>query len=171
MINSLKKIKPYCVFFTILLFQVLQVHSQEITWKKLDTESYRGKQDDIWFVDKNTGWYVNGYGKIFRTKDAGKSWEKQIEKKGTFFRTIAFLDDEVGFAGTVGTNYFPNVTDTIPLYGTKDGGKTWKPIDYKGPYVKGLCCHRLLLKSSTSTMGKIDYKNHIYAVGSCWRPS
>lgn len=33
------------------------------------------KQDDIYFVSENTGWYVNGYGKIFKTTDGGKSWK------------------------------------------------------------------------------------------------
>ncbi len=38
------------------------------------------------------------------------------------------MDSLRGFAGTVGTDYFPNVTDTIPLYRTLDGGKTWSKV-------------------------------------------
>jgi len=140
------------------------------SWKKLDTEPYRGKQDDIDFVDEKTGWYVNGYGKIFHTKDGGSTWEKQLEKKGTFFRTIAFIDKNIGFAGTVGTDYFPKVTDTIPLYGTIDGGKTWKPVDYKGPYVKGLCAIDIV-KEEYINHGVADYKYHIYAVGRVGSPT
>ncbi|WP_282043459.1 WD40/YVTN/BNR-like repeat-containing protein [Winogradskyella flava] len=139
-------------------------------WTKLDTEPYRGKQDDITFVDKNTGWYINGSGKIFHTKDGGVTWEKQLEQKGTFFRTVAFIDKNVGFAGTVGTDYFPNVTDTIPLYGTKDGGKTWKPINYNGPYVKGLCAIDIV-KEEYINHGVLDYKYHIYAVGRVGSPT
>ena len=114
----------------LIMIAVASAVGQEMTWKKLTTEPYAGKQDDITFVDKNTGWYVNGYGKIFHTADGGTTWEKQLEQKGTFFRCIAFVDKNIGFAGTVGTDYFPNVTDTIPLYGTRDGGKTWKPVAY-----------------------------------------
>jgi len=143
---------------------------QETTWKKLITEPYAGKQDDIVFVDKNTGWYVNGYGKIFHTTDGGTSWEKQLEKKGTFFRCISFVDKNIGFAGTVGTEYFPNVTDTIPLYGTKDGGKTWNPVPYKGPYVKGLCAIDIV-KEQYINHGKIDYKVHLFAVGRVGSPA
>ena len=154
----------------ILLATVSSLVAQEKVWQKLETEPYAGKQDDISFVDENTGWYVNGFGKIFHTKDGGKTWEKQLEKAGSFFRTLAFLDKNVGFVGTVGTDYFPKVTDTIPLYGTKDGGKTWKPISYKGPYVKGLCAIDVV-KEQYINHGKIDYKTHIFAVGRVGSPA
>jgi len=144
--------------------------SQDLIWKKLETESYPGKQDDITFVDENTGWYVNGYGKIFHTKDGGTTWEKQLEQKGSFFRTVAFIDKNNGFVGTVGTDYFPNVTDTIPLYGTKDGGKTWNPVKYNGPYVKGLCAIDIV-KEQYINHGKIDFKHHVFAVGRVGSPA
>lgn len=153
-------------FLLIPLFSI----AQELTWKKLETEAYQGKQDDIVFIDENTGWYVNGYGKIFHTQDGGITWEKQLEQKGSFFRTIAFVDKNIGFVGTVGTDYFPNVTDTIPLYGTKDGGKTWKPVNYKGPYVKGLCAIDIV-KEQFINHGKIDYKYHLFAVGRVGSPA
>uniref|UniRef100_UPI00404942E5 WD40/YVTN/BNR-like repeat-containing protein n=1 Tax=Gelidibacter sp. TaxID=2018083 RepID=UPI00404942E5 len=152
----------------IIFLEVCVVQSQ--TWTKLQTEPYPGKQDDITFVDENTGWYVNGLGTIYHTKDGGANWEKQLEKKGTFFRTIAFVDKNVGFVGTVGTDYFPNVTDTIPLYGTKDGGKTWNPVPYKGPYVKGLCAIDIV-KEEYINLGKLDNKVHIFAVGRVGTPA
>ena len=162
-------------FITFIIVQFLAIlaytlNAQEQKWVKLETEAYPGKQDDIVFVDENTGWYVNGFGKIYHTKDGGKTWEIQLEQKGSFFRTLAFVDKNIGFVGTVGTDYFPNVTDTIPLYGTKDGGKTWKPIPYKGPYVKGLCAIDIV-KEQYINHGKIDYKTHIFAVGRVGSPA
>ena len=153
-----------CVFFFLIS------NVQESTWKKVTTEPYPGKQDDITFVNENLGWYVNGYGTIYHTEDAGLTWVKQIEQKGTFFRTIAFVDKSIGFAGTVGTEYFPNVTDTIPLYGTKDGGKSWNPVSYKGNYVKGLCAIDIV-KEQFINHGNIDYKTHIFAVGRVGSPA
>ena len=93
-------------------------------WEKLNTETYKGKQDDIFFVNERVGWYINGFGKIYHTTDGGQIWKLQLEKKGTFFRCVAFIDSLHGFVGTVGTDYFPNVTDTIPLYKTTDGGES-----------------------------------------------
>ncbi len=147
-----------------------EVKLPEKGWHKLKTNRYPGKQDDITFINETEGWYVNGYGSIYHTQNGGETWEKQLEKKGTFFRCIAFVDSLVGFAGTVGTDYFPNVTDTIPLYSTKDGGKTWKPVDYKGPYVKGLCAIDIV-KEQYINHGKTDYKVHIYAVGRVGSPA
>jgi photosystem II stability/assembly factor-like uncharacterized protein/pimeloyl-ACP methyl ester carboxylesterase len=153
-----------------ILSQKDEVRLPEKGWKKLNTERYPGKQDDITFINENEGCYVNGYGSIYHTKNGGETWEKQLEKKGTFFRCIAFVDSLRGFAGTVGTDYFPNVTDTIPLYGTNDGGKTWNPVTYSGPYVKGLCAMDVV-KEQYINHGKIDYKIHIYGVGRVGSPA
>jgi photosystem II stability/assembly factor-like uncharacterized protein len=139
-------------------------------WKKINTERYPGKQDDITFINEKEGWYVNGYGSIYHTQNGSETWEKQLEKKGTFFRCIAFVDSSRGFAGTVGTDYFPNVTDTIPLYGTSDGGKTWNPVSYAGPYVKGLCAMDIV-REQYINHGKTDYKIHIYGVGRVGSPA
>ncbi len=139
-------------------------------WRKLNTVKYPGKQDDITFINEREGWYINGFGNIYHTKDGGSNWEKQFEKQGTFFRCVAFIDSLRGFVGTVGTDYFPNVTDTIPLYGTVDGGKTWTPISYSGPYVKGLCAIDVV-KEQFINHGKIDFNYHIYAVGRVGSPA
>ncbi len=139
-------------------------------WRKLNTDPYPGKQDDICFINENTGWYVNGSGRIYRTDDGGTNWTKQIEMPGTFFRTIAFVDSNNGFAGTVGTDYFPNVSDTIPLYYTTDGGKTWQPKAYSGPYVKGLCAIDIVSESYINH-GLSDTRTHIFAAGRVGSPA
>lgn len=109
-------------------------------WRKLATEPYQGKQDDISFVTPDLGWYGNGAGKLYRTMDGGETWTKIWEKPGTFIRALGFLDERVGFLGNVGTDYYPGVTDTQPLYRTDDGGATWMPVvaDNIG-IVKGIC--------------------------------
>ena len=42
-----------------------------VTWTKLPTEPYKGKQDDLYFVNATTGWYGNGAGKLYRTTVEG----------------------------------------------------------------------------------------------------
>ncbi len=108
-------------------------------WQLLPTEAFRGKQDDIHFVDPATGWYVNGEGKIYKTEDGGHAWKLLLTKPGTYFRTVGFVDGKVGFAGNIGTDYYPGVTDTVPMYRSDDGGGTWAPVNIPGPPVKGLC--------------------------------
>jgi photosystem II stability/assembly factor-like uncharacterized protein/pimeloyl-ACP methyl ester carboxylesterase len=144
--------------------------SDPYNWQQLKTEPSAGKQDDICFIDQKNGWYCNGQGKIYQTKNSGETWQKIYEKPGTFFRCIAFIDSLRGFAGNVGTDYFPNVQDTVPLYKTIDGGKSWTPVTYKGEYVKGLCAIDIV-KEQYVNHGNIDYKYHIYAVGRVGTPS
>jgi photosystem II stability/assembly factor-like uncharacterized protein len=109
-------------------------------WKKLPTIAYRGKQDDISFVDALTGWYGNGEGKLYSTTDGGESWTKVWEQPGTFIRALGFADAKTGYLGNVGTDYYPGVTDTNPLYKTTDGGVTWTAVTAPGiDKVAGIC--------------------------------
>lgn len=110
------------------------------TWQALPTEPFKGKQDDISFVSREVGWYGNGLGKLYRTVNGGEAWAKVWEQPGTFIRALGFLDERNGFLGNVGTEYYPNVTDTRPLYRTRDGGVTWTPVEAPGiEIVKGIC--------------------------------
>jgi photosystem II stability/assembly factor-like uncharacterized protein len=157
------------VFLLIIVYNICAAQPS-YTWVKLNTDPYKGKQDDIYFVNENIGWYINGYGKIYKTQNGGETWTMQLEQKGTFFRCIAFIDSMTGFAGTVGTEYFPDVTDTIPLYSTKDGGKTWVPMPINGNYVKGLCAIDIV-KETYINHGEIGYKYHVFGVGRVGSPS
>jgi len=112
----------------------------EYRWHPLDTEPYRGKQDDIHFIDEKIGFYVKGKGKVFRTQNGRGQWRQVFEQPGTYFRAIGMLTASHGFAGNIGTDYFPGVTDTQPLYETRDGGLSWRPVaGLPGPPVKGIC--------------------------------
>jgi photosystem II stability/assembly factor-like uncharacterized protein len=119
-------------------------------WAKTSATPYRGKQDDVYFLNPNVGWYVNGTGKLFSTRDGGASWKLLWEKPGTFFRTVAFVDEQHGYVGNVGTDYFPDVKDETPLYETRDGGATWTATTLPA-FVKGLCA---------IDIAKVSYINH-----------
>lgn len=157
------------ILFT-LLFSVADAYSQT-KWSKLKTEPFRGKQDDVFFVNPNVGWYVNGSGKIYKSTDGGATWIKKLDQPGTYFRAIGFADELRGFAGNIGTDYFPKVTDTTPLYETFDGGETWKPVtNIKGPAMKGICAIEIVKKPFINA-GKLDYKTTIYAAGRVGGPA
>ncbi|MFO0284921.1 MAG: WD40/YVTN/BNR-like repeat-containing protein, partial [Brevundimonas sp.] len=74
-------------------------------WVQLPTEAYRGKQDDIAFVNRRTGWYGNGQGKLFATQDGGDSWTRVLDRPGTFVRALGFVDERLGFLGNIGPDY------------------------------------------------------------------
>ena len=134
-------------------------------WKILKTEAYPGKQDDVFFVTPQIGWYVNGAGKIFKTTDGGETWVNKLTKPGTYFRCIAFVDEKVGVAGNIGPGYFPNVTDETVLYRTEDGGETWTPVTaIDGPKVVGLCALEVL-KEEYVNAGVLDTRTRIIGVG------
>ncbi|MGZ3933285.1 MAG: WD40/YVTN/BNR-like repeat-containing protein [Bacteroidia bacterium] len=139
-------------------------------WQQLKTDTYKGKQDDIFFLNDSLGWYVNGSGKIYRTINGGTDWKLMTEKPGTYFRCIGFADSLNGFAGNIGTDYFPNVSDTVPIYKTNNGGRTWLPVAYKGPAVKGLCAIDIY-KEPFVNAGKLDYKTHVFAGGRVGSPA
>lgn len=158
------------ILFSLTISYGMAQLASPVIWQKQTTVAYPGKQDDICFTDENNGWYCNGQGKIYHTSNAGTTWDKIYDKPGTFFRCIGFIDSLIGFAGNVGTDYFPNVTDTVPLYKTIDGGKTWEAVSYQGPYVKGLCAIDIV-KEQFINHGNIDYRYHVFAVGRVGTPA
>ena len=160
------------VVASLLILAILLplVGHTQYEWQKTDAAAYRGKQDDIHFINPDRGWYVNGSGKIYKTVNGGKDWQLIFDKPGTFFRCVGFIDSLRGFAGNIGIEYFPNVTDTVPLYKTLDGGKTWQPVAYKGPTVKGLCAIDIL-KVPYINHGVLAYKHQVTAGGRVGSPA
>ena len=139
-------------------------------WVKLPTEPYRGKQDDVYFVDETTGWYGNGAGKLFRTTDGGQSWTRQLERPGTFVRALGFVDGSLGFLGNIGPDYFPDVSDPVPLYRTRDGGESWEPVTIAGPAVKGICAIDVYREPFINA-GVLDHRVTLRAAGRVGSPA
>lgn len=134
---------PPSLLAAVLLAATLPAADAPV-WRRLDTAPSKAKQDDIWFHDPDLGWYGNGTGRIFRTRDGGNSWTEVWHRPGTFVRCLAFLDARRGFAGNIGPGYFPGVTDTTLLYATEDGGDSWQPVALDAPGLVGLCAFDVL---------------------------
>jgi len=114
-------------FFTILsLFTSTILFSQE--WGTTNAIN-GGRYDDIYFLNSDTGWTVNAIGQILHTVDKGNSWTIQHESSD-YFRAIDFINDQIGFAGTLSES----------LWKTEDGGNTWIDIQDLLPVsVPGIC--------------------------------
>lgn len=140
-------------------------------WFKLPTEPFKGKQDDIFFVDSKLGFYVNGKGKIYRSQDGGQHWQLMLDQPGTYFRAIGMIDAQHGYAGNIGTDYFPGVTDTNPLYETVDGGASWHVVPgLPGAPVKGICAIDIL-QATFINAGVRDSRTIIHAGGRVGSPA
>lgn len=108
-------------------------------WRRLPTVAFNGKQDDVHFIDAQRGWYANGAGFVYRTSNGGESWQEVLRQPGTYWRALGFVDEQVGVLGNIGTDVFPGVTDTEPLYLTTNGGMTVTPVTSSGPKALGIC--------------------------------
>jgi photosystem II stability/assembly factor-like uncharacterized protein len=142
--------------FTVFLYSLITFG--QYNWTNLDGAPYNGgKQDGIFFIDKNTGWVVNGSGKIYKTNDGGLTWIQQRNSPGTYFRSVAFVNDQVGFAGNVGPNYFPGVTDANPLYKTIDGGNSWASVtaNITGIVPTGICAIQVVNENVIYAAGRV----------------
>ncbi len=140
-------------------------------WTKLATVPYRGKQDDVFFVTPDTGWYGNGAGKIYKTTDGGATWTEVLSRPGTYFRALGFVDTDHGFAGNIGPDYFPGVTDDTPLYETHDGGATWAAArDVPLPKGAGVCAIDIVHDRFVNA-GHLDSRAVIHAGGRVGGPA
>lgn len=139
-------------------------------WVKLPTEPYRGKQDDIALIDPMIGWYGNGAGKVFKTTDGGRQWSQVMDRPGTFVRALGFIDAATGFIGNIGLDYYPGVTDSTPLYRTRDGGLGFEAVKIDGPHVKGICAIDVS-RVPFINAGSLGYRTVLRAVGRVGGPA
>ncbi len=149
--------KLHFLLLTIALLVAASVSAQ-FTWSNLAGAPNNGaKQDGIFFLNKDTGWAVNGSGRIFKTLNGGSSWIQQRNSPGTYFRAVAFINAQIGFAGNVGPDYFPNVTDPNPLYRSVDGGNSWVDVtaSISGPVPVGICGIQAVNDSVVYAAGRV----------------
>jgi photosystem II stability/assembly factor-like uncharacterized protein len=139
-------------------------------WRTFTTETYRGKRDSVSFVDPDHGWYGTGAGDLFATSDGGATWQKVASRPGTFVRAVGFVDRQNGFIGNIGTDYYPGVTDTTPLYRTRDGGVTWEPVDTGAATIKGVCAIDIL-RTQRIYQGQLVPRIVIHAAGRVGGPT
>ncbi|MGK0254344.1 MAG: photosystem II stability/assembly factor-like uncharacterized protein [Mariniflexile sp.] len=90
--------------------------------------------DDVFFIDDNIGWAANGYyASVFKTIDGGKTWTEQLNEAilggDYYFRNIEFLDENIGFLGTLNGKVFKTI----------DSGNIWTEITNISPNPSAIC--------------------------------
>jgi photosystem II stability/assembly factor-like uncharacterized protein len=68
------------------------------------------------FVDKRKGWAVGAEGRVFVTRDGGRTWAAQVSTVDSDLSDVKFLDEFEGWAAGAGGT----------LIHTTDGGAHWK---------------------------------------------
>lgn len=111
--------------FLLCLVMGLNLHAQ-LQWRPLPTAINNidnQRFDDVFFLNENLGWAANGaYAAVYKTTDGGATWTTQITEQSLggnyYFRNIEFLNENVGFLGTLDYVFFK----------TTDGGANWSPV-------------------------------------------
>jgi photosystem II stability/assembly factor-like uncharacterized protein len=128
------------------------------TWQSvpgLPTNTNGTRFDDVFFINENLGWAVNGYfASAYKTTDGGLNWTLQVTQSdlgGSFyFRNIEFLDANIGFIGTINNSFFKTI----------DGGDNWARVDPITPYPAAICGINAVQGTST-----------VYACGAYFSPA
>lgn len=140
-------IKPLMKRIHILVVLLLTSSASlfaQYNWQALPsapTTPYRF--DDIYFLNPKMGWAVEPIGgaitvgKVWQTRDGGFTWTLGFHNTITYFRCVGFADSLNGWVGNLADSSIS--PDTVPLYYTKDGGRTLLPVNLPSPRPKGIC--------------------------------
>ncbi|MEI7509594.1 MAG: photosystem II stability/assembly factor-like protein, partial [Flavobacterium sp.] len=121
-------------YFFILISSIA---TAQLTWVPLSNiaANLNGQRfDDVFFLNENLGWAANGYyAAVYKTTDGGTTWTQQLNNtilgSSHYFRNIEFLDENIGFLGTLNGKF----------YKTNDGGATWTLVTNISPNPAAIC--------------------------------
>lgn len=143
--------KKSLLFLTTLLVTSTTLLAQ-YNWQALPNAPKSWRNDDIYFLNSKVGWAIHGnyqysppyqFGQIYKTTNGGSTWQLLNDSSNSFYRAIGFSDSLNGWVGNLADtdNYsgFKYTHDTVPLYQTSDGGKTWIPVNLPNPHPIGIC--------------------------------
>ncbi|RCS27941.1 T9SS C-terminal target domain-containing protein [Polaribacter sp. WD7] len=128
--------KKLHIILMLLLLNINFCVAQNFNWQSVKSITNIDNQrfDDVFFLDKNTGWAANGFhAEVYKTIDGGVNWTKQLDGAdlgtGLYFRNIEFLNTDIGFLGTFQGRFFK----------TTNGGETWGEVTGIIPNPSGIC--------------------------------
>ncbi len=149
----MKKLK-FIFYFSFLIFHSSFVFSQQ--WFLLpNSPAQTFRHDDVYFINRDTGWVVNVSGQVWNTKDGGNSWTELINQTSSF-RCVGFFDSIHGCVGNLGPGNWAPTPDTNPIYYTIDGARTLLLPLIIGPKPKGTCGMSVVNDSTIVATGRFD---------------
>lgn len=110
--------------FSVVLFTTVSFAQEDWEWQYSTTTE---DLNDVYFVNKDTGWVIGNNGIIINTIDGGENWYQQNSGTTNELKAVHFINDNVGWV----------VGKETMLY-TEDGGLTW--VKYFQGYIKDIYC-------------------------------
>ena len=83
---------------------------------------------DMYFINPEIGFFVGYWGQIYKTTNAGKSWQKQNSGTTTNLVSVFFINENTGFVSSR-TGGYDDDTRCV-LLKTTDGGTTWEKTSF-----------------------------------------
>jgi photosystem II stability/assembly factor-like uncharacterized protein len=110
--------------FFVFAYLVSFFASAQPVWHQVLETTPGWRFDDVYFLNENLGWAAGSQGgNVFKTTDGGLNWHLQASFPDNYIRNIEFLDENIGFIGTLETDF----------YKTTDGGAHWINVDLPIP--------------------------------------
>ncbi|MDO5971580.1 YCF48-related protein [Flavivirga aquimarina] len=118
----------------LLFFFCANAQSNWQTFTNISPNINNQRYDDVFFIDENIGWAANGgFAAVYKTIDGGNTWSEQLNETilggDYYFRNIEFLDENIGFLGTLNSVFFK----------TNDGGTTWTEVTNLPTNPRAIC--------------------------------
>ncbi len=102
------------IVFIVVFFLVIINLSAQWSWQNPKPQG--NQLLAIKFATEDTGWIAGVNGLIYRTTDAGITWEQQADMSGEMIRSLCFVSSRIGWA--VGRN--------STILHTENGGENWE---------------------------------------------
>jgi photosystem II stability/assembly factor-like uncharacterized protein len=119
------------------------------SWRIVPNAPWDVRIEDVSFINATAG-FLEASDSIYRTNDGGNTWVGVGAFPPGYVRSIEFINDSVGFIGTLDQPPVP-----AAIFKTTNGGATWTNINslLTNPPVNGIC-------------GIAHHNNLVIAVGS-----
>lgn len=122
--NSILKSVMKSKLFILIISFISFYTSAQPEWRQVLETTQGWRFDDVFFLNPNLGWAAGSEGgKVYKTTDGGQNWEQQASFPENYIRNIEFLNENIGFIGTLEVKFFK----------TTDGGATWGSINLPIP--------------------------------------
>ncbi|MCC7379407.1 MAG: hypothetical protein IT255_08615, partial [Chitinophagaceae bacterium] len=106
---------------------------KNVHWRNVGPTNVSGRCTDVWGIsgNKNIMYAAFATGGIWKTEDAGKTWQSVFDHQGTLSignMALAPSNPNIIYAGTGEANIFRASLPGMGMYKSVDAGKTWQHI-------------------------------------------